>query len=444
VQNAMDALGVNAQGGGGRGGAGGGVNALANVLGGAQGGRGGGPGAQALIDFLNPASADDQPVGYAPVYYPGTTTSASATTVTVGIGEEKSAIDFQLQLVATAKVEGTVTSPDGNVQGIQLTLINEQEQAMGMNMNTARTGQDGKFSFTNIPPGQYSVVARGVLGGGRGGMNQQAGGGRGGGRGGAQQEILWGQAPVSVDGHNVDNVSIAMQPGMTVSGHVVLEGTGTATTAAAAGRGGAAGGAQTQTSPLERVRINLQSMDTTTQGPGFGGPMGAQVDADGNFTITGVAPGRYMISAQGGQGFTAKSAVAMGRDALDFPMEVKPSESVMGVAVTLSDKSTQLSGTLQDSSGAPTSDYTIIVFPGDNRYWQPNARRIQSTRPGTSGTYTIRNLPPGEYRLAAVTDVEPGEWFNPAFLEQLRAASTPISLSEGEKKTQDLRLGGGL
>jgi hypothetical protein len=458
VQNVADSLGVNPNGGaGGRGGGAGGngVNALASILGGvAQGGRGGagggaggpggglggGRGAQALTDFLNPTSGTDQPEGYAPVYYPGTTVSASATTVAIGVAEERGGIDFQLELVPTASVAGTVTSPDGSVQGISLTLVNEQDSTPGGNLNNARVGADGKFKFTNIPPGQYSVVARGMPAGGRGGRGGQFGGAGGGGRGGGatvqQQDILWGSTPVAVDGHNVDNVAITMQPGMTVSGKVTLEGTATATAAAAP-----AGG--TQTSPLSRVRVTLQSTDTSSQGPGFGGPMASQVDTDGNFTITGVAPGHYMISAQGAPGFNSKSAMAMGRDALDFPMEVKPSENVAGVAVTLSDKSTQITGTLQDPSGNPTSDYTIIVFASDNRYWLPNARRIKSTRPGTSGTYTISNLPPGDYRLAAVTDVEPGEWFDPAFLDQLRVASTSITLGEGEKKTQDLRLGGG-
>ena len=49
-------------------------------------------------------------------------------------------------------------------------------------------------------------------------------------------------------------------------------------------------------------------------------------------------------------------------------------------------------------------------------------------------------LPPGDYLMAAVTDVEPGEWFDPEFLQQLRAASARVTLNEGDKKTQDLRL----
>ena len=238
---------------------------------------------------------------------------------------------------------------------------------------------------------------------------------------------------VSVDGHNQANVVVTMQTGMTVSGHVGFEGTGTASAGAAAG----------PPNP-QRVRVSLQSANTGSGTADFtGGVQPAQVGTDGAFTLTGVAPGKYFIRAQGGQGFTAKSAMAAGRDALDFPLEIRAGDNVVGLMVTLSDKATQLSGTLQDSSGRPTPDYTIVVFATDKSYWTPQSRRIQSTRPGTDGTFTIRNLPPGDYRIAAVTDVEPGEWFDPAFLEQLRTASTPVTLSEGEKKTQDLRIAGG-
>jgi hypothetical protein len=73
----------------------------------------------------------------------------------------------------------------------------------------------------------------------------------------------------------------------------------------------------------------------------------------------------------------------------------------------------------------------------------PQARRITATRPGTDGRFTFRGLPAGEYRLTAVTDVEPGEWYDPAFLNQLSSVSIPISLSEGERKVQDIRLAGG-
>jgi hypothetical protein len=52
----------------------------------------------------------------------------------------------------------------------------------------------------------------------------------------------------------------------------------------------------------------------------------------------------------------------------------------------------------------------------------------------------LRDLPAGDYRLTAVTDVEPGEWYDPNFLSQLVQVSIPISLREGEKKVQDIKV----
>ena len=109
------------------------------------------------------------------------------------------------------------------------------------------------------------------------------------------------------------------------------------------------------------------------------------------------------------QGFTLRSAVTGGRDILDFPLEVKPNEDVADIAVTMTTQSQELSGSLLDNTGNPATDYTVIVFPAESQYWTPQSRRIVSARPGTDGKFFARNLPTGEYLIAAVTDVEPGE-----------------------------------
>jgi hypothetical protein len=176
----------------------------------------------------------------------------------------------------------------------------------------------------------------------------------------------------------------------------------------------------------------------------------AQVDASGRFTISGVTPGRYLVNAfvpapaaaGPGLAWTLQSAVFKGRDVLDFALEVAPSDEVSGGVLTFTDQTQQVSGTLQDQSGRPAPDYTIIVFAADKRYWGPQSRRIRTTRPGTDGRFTVANLPAGEYRLAAVVDIATGEANDPAFLEQLMQASVPIALAEGDRKVQDLRIAG--
>jgi protocatechuate 3,4-dioxygenase beta subunit len=454
-----------------------------------RGGRGGGRGgelggmlaggrgqpfldrARELQDRLQQAEQEPQ-AAYAPVYYPGTATPSGASSVTIGVGEERGGIDFQLQLVPTARVEGMVSSADGTLpQGTQVSLVAADRGNMpsipGIGGNQARVGADGRFSFTNITPGQYTLQARAVIravpteaevaamaargGRGRGGFE-----GGPGGRGGAITQVLWASSDVTVSGTNVQNVALSLQPGMTVSGQINFEtGTGNRPT------------------DMSNVRINITPRGQ--QGFEMGQAAPAQVDASGRFTITGVPPGRYTINANvpgargGGPGVAAggsggrggqaqpqptttattqmqwylKSAMIGGREALDFPFEVMPNGDVPGAMLTFSDKTQELSGVIQDALGQPTADFTIVVFPADNRYWVPQARRISAVRPGTDGRFTFRNLPPGEYRMTAITDAEPGEWFDPAFLNQLASASIAVSIAEGQRKVQDIRLAGG-
>ena len=424
----------NGRGGRAGGPGGGGPGGQQNGPGGPGGGRGG------PAQILSAMLSDDQPTGYAPVYFPGTTSSATAQVVQVQAGEEKGGIDFQLQIVPTAKIEGLVVGLDpSEMQGVSVQLINQQEQAAGLGFNSTGVGNDGKFTFTGVAPGQYMIEARGARrattpdtataqsaqGGGRGGRG-------GGGFGGPPMDVLWGELPIGVDGHNQKDLVVSLQSGMTISGHITFDDAGPSTQAA-------------PTLTNVRVMLTAQGQGGQGGGPGGrgGGPGGAQVDATGRFTVTGLVPGKYRINVNGVNGWLPKTVVGAGRDALDFGIEVKGGQEIGSLIITMSNKSTQLGGTLQDAMGRPTSDYTIIVFPSDTQYWLPQSRRIQSTRPGTDGTYTVRGLPPGDYLMSAVTDVEPGAWFDPSFLETLKSSSTPIHLSEGEKKTQDLRLAGG-
>ena len=170
-------------------------------------------------------------------------------------------------------------------------------------------------------------------------------------------------------------------------------------------------------------------------------PAAGRVDASGRFTITGVIPGRYQLSSSGaGTGWFLGSSMIDGQDSLDFPIDVKPNQNVSGAVVTFVDRQTELTGSIVNEQGQPVSDYTLIVYPSDERFWTPQSRRIQSARPATDGRYSFRNLPAGEYRFAPVLDPEPGSWFDPAFLQQLDNTALRLSVGEGEKKEQNLRV----
>jgi hypothetical protein len=387
------------------------------------------------------SAADEASTGYAPVYYPGTTTPASAATVTVGPGEEKGSVDFQYQVVAIARVEGIVTSTSAQLPpNVQVTLVNTSFAVPGISPGGARTDPQGVFRIANVPPGQYTLVARATIGG----PGREGGpGGRGaifGGRGellpgrgranaapGSDQTRLWATADVTVDGRNVSNVVLTLQPGMSVSGRIVFDGT-------------------TVPPPADVTRLRVTLAPVVM--PGMSGDVASaaagRIDAEGRFTIASVVPGRYRLTASGaGAGWFLGSSAVEGQDSLDFPVEVKPNQGINGAVLTFVDRQSELAGTIVNEKAQPVPEYTLIVYPADQRYWAPQSRRIQSTRPATDGRFSFRNLPAGEYRLVPVYDPEPGSWFDPAFLQQLESASVRVSIADGEKKEQSLRVPGG-
>lgn len=422
---------------------------------GGRGGRGG-----VILEQLEAQLAqveDEQALTYAPVYFPGTPSPSSAVTVALGVSEERSGVDFQLQLVPTARVSGTVTSTMGPLpQGTQVALIPADRAGLanipGQPNSTARVNQEGRFTFQNVTPGQYTLHARGTVreavpetpvAQGRAGRAGGDGGGGRGGRGGAIAQVLWAAADVTVGGKEVSGIVLNLQSGMTVTGRIEFQ-----------------GAALPPLMDLQRIRVAL-----VTRGQQLfeGGPTPpAEVDASGNFKITGVVPGRYVVSGSipaaargnqpaargistpGGGSWALKSVMIAGRDTLDFPIEIGPNQNITGASVLFTDQSQSLSGTIQDAAGRPTADFTIILYPSNNQYWVPLSRRIASARPGTDGRFNFGSIPPGEYRITAVTDVEPGEWYDPAFLSQLLPVSIPVAVGEGEKKVQDIRLAGGL
>ena len=59
---------------------------------------------------------------------------------------------------------------------------------------------------------------------------------------------------------------------------------------------------------------------------------------------------------------------------------------------------------------------------------------------GKDGAFSVRNLAPGDYWAAAVTQVKSGEWRDPDLLEALVPTAAHVAMSEGETVTAALRV----
>jgi len=384
-----------------------------------------------------PAPPPGPAIAYPAVYYPGTTDLQNASAITLAAGEERRGVDLMLQPVTTARVAGRVTGTDGQpARGVQVVL-----NALGVRSSvenqrrTAVSNPDGAFEFASVVPGRYTLSARGSTQSGPPPpppasaempfIAVSPGGGR--------TMDLWASAEIAVSSQEVTGLAIALEPGLTIAGRVSFD-----------------AGTLAPPTDLSRVQVRIG----TPRGAGAalpGMPMNmhaAAVKADGTFQIAGVAPESYVISgfAPGGSPdmpWIVKSVTLGGENVADRPVAIKSGMRLSDVVITFTDRHAELSGRLVDTAGRPAPEFFVFVFSTNRAYWTPNATRHlrPPTRPASDGTYRIPALPPGEYFVAALTEVDEADIFDATFLEQVAAAAFKISVAEGEKKRQDLQIG---
>src|SRR5579872_603152 len=326
--------------------------------GGGRGGRGFG------------ALDDVEPAGYAPTYYPGVVSASEAGKVTVGPGQEVGGIDFQIQLVPFATVAGVVGGADNN-SGITVTLAPQDTGArgpLGGAVMNGRTAQDGSFSIPNVPPGHYVAIAR---------------------SGGRQNDQRIGVQNVVVAGQNIGGLAIMLQPEITLSGNITVESSGTP-------------------APTDYSAFRIDAPEVTPLpaggGPGGrgGGPFGTagRAAANGSFSVSNLVPGKHYVRITGQplyqQGLTTttqwnlKAVLVGGADVTDSGVDLKPGENVDNVTIVLTDRATSVTGTVRDATGTPVPALTVVAFPADQQYWQPQSRWIQAGRTDQNGAYRLR------------------------------------------------------
>jgi len=376
------------------------------------------------------AAAPPKTFAYAPVFYPGTPSVTAGAAITLTPGQEAVGLDFSLQRVSTAIVEGVVRWPDGSpAAGARLQLTAAMPPgpfaALSPVVIDARAGPDGAFRIPQVTSGDYKLAAKalarttppvetGVV------------------RPGNVEAALWAQADLSVAGNDVSGLAVHLETATTIAGKVVFE------------------GATKPPADLTKIQVWFKAPDVPTK-PGvpitslnFVPP--AAVRANGTFEIPNVIPGPYeasvSLSGSDAAAWWPKSAMLGERDLLEGSFEITR-DAATSLVVTFSDRRTELSGSVQTSTGAPASDVVVIAYGADRKSWVPSSRRMQAVRPDANGRYVIRDLPAGEYLISAVAGADQDECQDPAFLDKLVDGSAKVTLAEGEKKVLDLRLGVG-
>jgi hypothetical protein len=360
-------------------------------------------------------AADPVPPGdysAAPIFYPGVAVPSEATPIVLAAGDDRGGVDFPVPFVRVVRIRGAIVYPPGPAPTVQFAIRTDGLRLTSLLANVPVFASEleppGRtFTYSNVSPGRYVISVRT--------------------RGG---DSLYARAEVDVSGADITGLTLNLQPTIALRGRVVFDGKLPApavTTIQLTAANGAGGGGSGSTQ-LGNLHI----------------PPGVTA-ADGTFAVTEIIPDVYRLTTNvpDSSGWWLKSAVINGRDVLDDALEILPGGDVSGAVLTFSDRLTQLSGTLLTTKEQIAPNYFIAVFPANRSLWRPESRRIRSARAGTDGRWIVRGLPPGDYLVAALTDLDPDELRDPAFLQNLLAASVKVTLGDGERKIQDLRIGSG-
>ena len=220
--------------------------------------------------------------------------------------------------------------------------------------------------------------------------------------------------PLSVSGEPIEDLRIVVPPPVDVSGRVVFEG-GTPA--------GAVFGGVSASNTLGVMNLDVRS------------PVGP----DGRFTLR-LRPGLWRFSAWTPPGWMIKRLTFRGT-VVDEDGAVEVTSEGGRLEVLLTSQLTAVTGTVSDASGAPVLDYHAIVFPAERQ--DPSRGLHHRTRLDTSdeqGRFRLEGLPPGDYLVAAVVDVDAGEAVSDDTVDSVRESATPVRVREGQTETVALKL----
>lgn len=362
------------------------------------------------------------------VFYPGVVSSSDAALIALGANESRESLDFATRFSRAATVDGSLVAS----RGIVLPQMQLEIQGSGAQLPVAGGSRGGPsirmdnlahtFQISNVPPGHYKLNARTLNTPGNTTQVMSSGGALP--KIDTSGAVLWGTVEFDVVGEDVAGISLTIQQAPAVVGRLVPT----------------ADAAKPPVS-LAGARIALEPVaNSDRRSNGLSSPITTVATATGTFQMPSVIPGAYRVTATLPSGWWLRAATTGGVDVLDGVLTVG-ADGLTDLALSMSNQHSSIAGTLT-AAGEPATEYFLVAFTADKTMWRAPSRRVRSMRPSTTGAFAVVDLPPGQYYLAALRDLDSTDLEDPAFLEMLIPSAALVTVTEGQKTVQDLRIGG--
>lgn len=349
--------------------------------------------------------------GYPAAFYPGATDMASATPIEITPGNHAE-INLTLSAHPFYRISGTVGgyAPD---RGVNLEITNAAGQLMpaGFNFDAAR----GTFQTQWLPAGTYAITALA--------QDPQN-----------QQEYSAAQS-VNLTS-DISSVHLMLLPNVNVPVHCHVEWTRkdgqplpTMTFFSRRGNG------------LQKVHENIPAQVTLIPQDQFRPPEQRVLQAmpDDTVGVPNVAPGTYRVEIMPNGSYYVESARYGSVNLLQQNLTIAPGGGVQGIEIVLRDDFATLAGSIAVTGEEDTA--TIVAIPEDS---QKQIRTAIGRRSGIDAKrgiwFQLSQLPPGAYRVLAVSGSGDFEYTNPELLGKYLAASRSVTLTANQTTKIELEM----
>lgn len=324
--------------------------------------------------------------------YPNEPDFERAVPVELNDGMEVPGIEIRLAQRVVARVKGQITGLPANVpQMIALSLSKPGVGMAGMMFSnrSISTGGEGKFEFRNVQPGQYILH---TLPTGLGAVTFGV------------------KMALEVTEDEVQEVVVPALAPFDVEGRVVIEG-------------------QAEPPALKGAQVALAADDDIFQSVPT-----APVRDGGTFLLAGVTMDRYQVAMSGlPEGLYLKSVTAGSKNWEKGAVELSAGGQPM--TLVLGNDAATVSGLVRDERGEPVPGGYVVLLDRAHR-----PRHSHTARADEKGVYRITGIEPGDYRLFAAAELDPGGVDDPEYVKPWLSGAVAVKAGPRERPNIDLRL----
>jgi hypothetical protein len=340
---------------------------------------------------------------YVITYHPSALDASTAVAVGVGAGEELGHVDIRIRKERVYRLRGRAISSltGGPLTRIALGIAPVQTDPAGIQADPKLKlgmAEDGGFEFGQLPAGSYVISTQGNLM-----LNGKL----------YSDVPLVARRVVNISDRNVENLVLELVPPAEITGLFRTEGSDT---------------------PPSTLNIGL----VATDGLGRSNTPIVPTRSDGAFTIPAVAPNQYHVTVSNlPPGTYVQSIRFASLDVTRAPLDLT-SGAGGKLDLVLSPDAADVSGTVRNENGDACAGATVTL-------WEPAlppaaADTTKTITADQSGGFRFQNLPPGDYRLAAWEEIDPGVAAIPEFRAHFDTTASTVKLNARDHATADLKL----